>query len=73
MLQLCDLPEVIAVNRECYSHGKHGWFTEEGPENHFPVLEPFLSQDAKTDICPKKGENILKINGHIELGLSIFL
>jgi hypothetical protein len=54
---------MISVDGKGYGCGYQFWFSDQGPENQIPVLEPFFSENPEPQGCPEKGKKPLNIKG----------
>ena len=46
-VQIYDPAKMVTIYRECYRHWKKARTPEQGPEEEFPVLEPFLAYQSE--------------------------
>jgi hypothetical protein len=53
---------MIPVNGKGDGCGHQFWFSDQGPGNQIPVVEPFFSENPEPQSGPEKGKKPLKIN-----------
>ena len=59
-LQVADLAEMIAIDRQCNRQRKHLRPPKKRPEHDLPILESLFAENAQADACTRDCQQTLK-------------